>query len=177
MHATCFPAAQHTHPMPLVSARNNRQTLGTQTIRRHDRFRSRGNRKSKKCRQLCRRAGGAAKPRPMVSAVQQNIYDCFDTDSSSDSDSDSDIQESIKRKCSMCLQLRHIVTERQDVPLCDACLLGTRHDLRYECERCHRSQIINHPMWRYDGLILSHLKFSRLPYNGLYMQNSESNAN
>jgi len=52
--------------------------------------------------------------------------------------------------CSMCRQLRVIVEERGPVKLCDGCLLGTRHALRYECQRCRRFQRIPHPMWRYQ---------------------------
>lgn len=52
--------------------------------------------------------------------------------------------------CSLCSQPRVIVEERGPMKLCDACLLGTRHSLRYECERCRRFQRIPHPMWRYQ---------------------------
>eukprot|EP00667_Euglena_gracilis_P025601 EG_transcript_30155 len=48
--------------------------------------------------------------------------------------------------CRLCRQLHVIV----DQGLCDACLLGVRCTLTYECERCHRRQRIPHPMWRYQ---------------------------
>ena len=49
-------------------------------------------------------------------------------------------------QCVMCRQRRTIV----DRDRCDACLLGDRHCLRYECARCHLAQRIPHPMWRYQ---------------------------
>lgn len=37
-----------------------------------------------------------------------------------------------------------------DRGMCDACLLGMRYQLHYECQRCHKAQQIPHPMWRYQ---------------------------
>lgn len=48
--------------------------------------------------------------------------------------------------CDMCRQTRTII----DRNMCDACLLGCQHPLRYECDQCHRTQRIPHPMWRYQ---------------------------
>ena len=53
-------------------------------------------------------------------------------------------------RCAMCQQDRTIVGEVRGAPVCDACLLGVRLPLRYECERCHRNQRIPHPMYRYQ---------------------------
>jgi hypothetical protein len=52
-------------------------------------------------------------------------------------------------QCACCMQLRVIV--RDDHRFCDACVLGRRHCLRYECEGCHGIQRIPHPMWRYQA--------------------------
>jgi len=49
--------------------------------------------------------------------------------------------------CLMCRQQRIIVDES----CCSACLLGRRlGPLRYECDGCHRVQLIAHPMYRYQ---------------------------
>ena len=42
-------------------------------------------------------------------------------------------------RCRMCFQTNKVIVERH---MCDACALGSRHSLRYECDRCHRSQRI-----------------------------------
>ena len=34
--------------------------------------------------------------------------------------------------------------------VCDACTMGSRHRLRYECRGCGGAQMIPHPMWRYQ---------------------------
>lgn len=52
--------------------------------------------------------------------------------------------------CTLCQQVRVIVESRGRLKLCDACLLGANHALRYECEQCRRFQRIPHPMWRYQ---------------------------
>ena len=58
--------------------------------------------------------------------------------------------------CGMCQQLRPGVLPSRVgpggpvVPLCRACVLGTRYSFVYECERCHRHQRIPHPMWLYQ---------------------------
>uniref|UniRef100_A0A7S4RWF0 RING-type domain-containing protein n=1 Tax=Alexandrium monilatum TaxID=311494 RepID=A0A7S4RWF0_9DINO len=49
-------------------------------------------------------------------------------------------------RCIMCRQMR-IITENR---MCDACNVGCRRPLLYECERCHRRQRIPHPMYRYQ---------------------------
>eukprot|EP00927_Polykrikos_kofoidii_P087086 TRINITY_DN9950_c0_g1_i2.p1 TRINITY_DN9950_c0_g1~~TRINITY_DN9950_c0_g1_i2.p1 ORF type:complete len:233 (+),score=24.69 TRINITY_DN9950_c0_g1_i2:52-699(+) len=52
-----------------------------------------------------------------------------------------------RAKCWMCRQMRVIV--RRGV--CDACLLGRRFPLRYQCKRCNGTSVISHPMWRYQA--------------------------
>ena len=49
-------------------------------------------------------------------------------------------------KCSRCMQPKDIA-DRKDM-LCEACLLGTLHSYHYECQKCHKIQVILHPMWR-----------------------------
>jgi hypothetical protein len=51
-------------------------------------------------------------------------------------------------KCRMCCQARKIVNPVKG--LCEKCVLGSSFAFRYECSRCHRGQIINHPMWSYQ---------------------------
>eukprot|EP00927_Polykrikos_kofoidii_P036691 TRINITY_DN30979_c0_g1_i1.p1 TRINITY_DN30979_c0_g1~~TRINITY_DN30979_c0_g1_i1.p1 ORF type:complete len:372 (+),score=46.66 TRINITY_DN30979_c0_g1_i1:75-1190(+) len=54
-----------------------------------------------------------------------------------------------RAKCQMCNQLRLIVGRG----ICDACTLGSRFMLRYECDGgCGRPQRIPHPMWRYQAI-------------------------
>ncbi|KAJ1632758.1 hypothetical protein T492DRAFT_590794 [Pavlovales sp. CCMP2436] len=53
----------------------------------------------------------------------------------------------VQAKCLLCLQVRQISRGGQ---LCAACQLGSQHALRYECDRCGRTQRIPHPMWRYQ---------------------------
>jgi hypothetical protein len=48
--------------------------------------------------------------------------------------------------CRLCMQTRAIASGG----MCAACLLGSRLALRYECDRCHGTQRIPHPMWRYQ---------------------------
>mmetsp|Transcript_32824 Transcript_32824/g.54018 ORF Transcript_32824/g.54018 Transcript_32824/m.54018 type:complete len:218 (+) Transcript_32824:62-715(+) len=50
-------------------------------------------------------------------------------------------------QCRMCRQGGKIIV---DQGLCEACLLGSRYVFNYECDRCHRTQRIPHPMWRYQ---------------------------
>lgn len=52
-------------------------------------------------------------------------------------------------QCQFCRQHRTLMTTRP-VPLCSACLMGTRVALRYQCQGCGRNQRIPHPMWRYQ---------------------------
>jgi len=56
--------------------------------------------------------------------------------------------------CNLCNQPRQIVQRLHGgaVKLCDACFLGARQQLRYECERCGRLMQIPHPMYRYQAL-------------------------
>lgn len=51
-----------------------------------------------------------------------------------------------RARCAMCCNIKEIVDDN----LCDACLLGSRYPFTYECQRCHRKQVIPHPMWRYQ---------------------------
>ena len=50
----------------------------------------------------------------------------------------------------MCFRFRcaQVIVERN---LCEPCLYGSLHTLRYECDGCHRTQRIPHPMWRYQA--------------------------
>jgi len=50
----------------------------------------------------------------------------------------------------ICCQNKQTGTNGVQEGLCDACLLGSHYTLRYECDRCHKSQHIPHPMWRYQ---------------------------
>mmetsp|Transcript_13463 Transcript_13463/g.18433 ORF Transcript_13463/g.18433 Transcript_13463/m.18433 type:complete len:213 (-) Transcript_13463:168-806(-) len=50
-------------------------------------------------------------------------------------------------RCQVCCQEDKTIVQNN---LCDACHLGTRYKFRYECENCHKFQIIPHPMWRYQ---------------------------
>lgn len=50
--------------------------------------------------------------------------------------------------CRICRQLKeHLVLEQA---VCDACWLGARHPLIYECSVCHCYHRIPHPMYRYQ---------------------------
>ena len=52
--------------------------------------------------------------------------------------------------CHVCNQPRQIVYEHRGRRICDACFLGHRQQLRYECERCRAVVRIPHPMYRYQ---------------------------
>ncbi len=52
-----------------------------------------------------------------------------------------------KGKCRMCCQGNKVIVQQG---LCEACLYGSQFTLAYECDRCHRTQRIPHPMWRYQ---------------------------
>ena len=56
------------------------------------------------------------------------------------------VQSEARGTCLMCRQSTIIIAHNR----CDACLLGDRHRLQYECDRCHRLQMIPHPMWRHQ---------------------------
>uniref|UniRef100_A0A6V1SUF4 ZZ-type domain-containing protein n=1 Tax=Heterosigma akashiwo TaxID=2829 RepID=A0A6V1SUF4_HETAK len=49
-------------------------------------------------------------------------------------------------RCALCMQEKEIV----QYGLCAPCVLGSHHVLRYECDRCHSTQEIPHPMWMYQ---------------------------
>ena len=53
-------------------------------------------------------------------------------------------------ECALCRQLRLIVERRGPLNICDACSVGIRHRVRYECEGCGLHAAIPHPMWRYQ---------------------------
>ena len=52
-----------------------------------------------------------------------------------------------RAKCNFCQQEKTLVDGRS----CDACILGSQFNLAYECSRCHQTQRIPHPMWRYQA--------------------------
>eukprot|EP00457_Paulinella_chromatophora_P011355 gb/GEZN01011489.1/.p1 GENE.gb/GEZN01011489.1/~~gb/GEZN01011489.1/.p1 ORF type:complete len:260 (-),score=52.13 gb/GEZN01011489.1/:374-1057(-) len=51
--------------------------------------------------------------------------------------------------CRMCQQTK-VIADAQYM-LCELCVLGSRFCFRYECDSCHRTQRIPHPMWRYQN--------------------------
>ena len=54
--------------------------------------------------------------------------------------------------CVTCRQQRELILhlDPRGRGQCDACALGARHPLLYECARCGGVQRIPHPMWRYQ---------------------------
>lgn len=53
--------------------------------------------------------------------------------------------------CSICRQRRlHCVGRDREHTICVSCHFGIQNRLRYECDRCHRIQMIPHPMYRYQ---------------------------
>jgi hypothetical protein len=50
-------------------------------------------------------------------------------------------------QCQVCNQVKGCLVEEN---VCDACFLGRRRPLFYECEQCHYPQRIPHPMYRYQ---------------------------
>lgn len=50
--------------------------------------------------------------------------------------------------CMMCMSENKVLG---DQGMCDACVLGDRFPLRYECSGCRLIQTIPHPMWRYQA--------------------------
>lgn len=52
-------------------------------------------------------------------------------------------------RCRMCNQEPRKIADRTK-QLCEPCLLGQEFAFRYECDRCHRKQVIPHPMWKYQ---------------------------
>ena len=60
-------------------------------------------------------------------------------------------QNEVPTKCTICQQLKTVVVHlREGFSLCPPCVLGSRHMFNYECERCHLTQMIPHPMWTYQ---------------------------
>ena len=53
-------------------------------------------------------------------------------------------------QCACCNQVRPVVVNVQGRSICGAGSVGLRAPLRYECERCGRTQRIPHPMYRYQ---------------------------
>eukprot|EP00521_Asterionellopsis_glacialis_P016340 CAMPEP_0195300964 /NCGR_PEP_ID=MMETSP0707-20130614/28500_1 /TAXON_ID=33640 /ORGANISM="Asterionellopsis glacialis, Strain CCMP134" /LENGTH=322 /DNA_ID=CAMNT_0040363793 /DNA_START=176 /DNA_END=1144 /DNA_ORIENTATION=- len=54
-------------------------------------------------------------------------------------------------KCKICNQEKEfLVQQNKKEQVCDACFLGRRRPLIYECEQCHATQRIPHPMYRYQ---------------------------
>lgn len=51
-------------------------------------------------------------------------------------------------QCLVCNQVREHLVEDESV--CDACFIGRRHPFLYECQQCHVTQRIPHPMYRYQ---------------------------
>lgn len=51
-------------------------------------------------------------------------------------------------KCKICNQVKTVLVENDEV--CDACFLGRRRPLFYECQQCHLTQRIPHPLYRYQ---------------------------
>jgi hypothetical protein len=58
------------------------------------------------------------------------------------------LMASIPMQCRMCLQMKDITDPSRQ--LCSACMLGSEFAFHYECNRCHRLQMIPHPMWLYQ---------------------------
>jgi len=54
-------------------------------------------------------------------------------------------------KCLVCNQVKDCLVEEESV--CDACFLGRRQPLLYECQQCHVTQRIPHPMYRYQPAV------------------------
>ena len=50
-------------------------------------------------------------------------------------------------KCDTCQEVNNPLVE-QNPPTCDACFLGKRCSLSYECQDCHEVQTIPHPLYR-----------------------------
>jgi hypothetical protein len=53
-------------------------------------------------------------------------------------------------QCGICRQLRPGVVQHGALLLCELCVLGLQQRLAYECEACHRRQVIPHPMFTYQ---------------------------
>ena len=55
----------------------------------------------------------------------------------------------VRGQCRMCCQGNKVIVSSDN--LCENCLLGKAHPYRYICDRCGRTQVIPHPMWRYQS--------------------------
>lgn len=58
------------------------------------------------------------------------------------------------QNCGVCNQVKDcmvLVQNNNDESICDACFLGRRHPLKYECQSCSARQCIPHPMYRYQA--------------------------
>jgi hypothetical protein len=53
-------------------------------------------------------------------------------------------------QCLVCNQVKEHLVEDESV--CDACFVGRRHPFLYECQQCHVTQRIPHPMYRYQAM-------------------------
>ena len=52
-------------------------------------------------------------------------------------------------ECKICCQEKeHLV---DDGTICDACFIGRTNPLLYECEKCHKTQKIPYPLYRYQS--------------------------
>jgi hypothetical protein len=54
------------------------------------------------------------------------------------------------QNCSVCNQVKDYMLVQDGQSVCDACFLGRRHPLEYECQCCSVRQRIPHPMYRYQ---------------------------
>ena len=55
----------------------------------------------------------------------------------------------VRGRCVMCCQGNKVLVSSDN--LCENCLLGKAHPFKYICNRCGNSQVIPHPMWRYQN--------------------------
>lgn len=63
------------------------------------------------------------------------------------------VQPGKEQTCSVCNQVKDYVFAQENTSngaVCDACFLGRRYPLEYECEACHVRQRLPHPMYRYQ---------------------------
>ena len=54
----------------------------------------------------------------------------------------------LRGRCVMCCQQNKVIVSSDN--LCENCLLGKAHPYKYSCNRCGKTQVIPHPMWRYQ---------------------------
>ena len=55
----------------------------------------------------------------------------------------------VRGRCVMCCQGNKVIVSPDS--LCENCLLGKAHPYKYTCDRCGKSQVIPHPMGRYQN--------------------------